>query len=496
MPKVKIVEKDLTGSLQLREESNVVYIPGLGAAAGNPVLINNLAELKEELKAGGKLNGADENCHSLKLAKRLLKLGMPVLYQLFVGTTQDTPVEGEFFAPIEIGAEDKQVFTVNGVVYTIEENNKVSYESSSSIIELDIVNGTVDLGEVTIGTETVESVMVIDFLHGMVKYNVKEIRAGSLANVDAQVWRNLQDRTLYDIRFLTAGAYPEAVSMADMIECAAKRGDCVALVDHTKELNDSSVTAIIEYFKQFGLTTITKNIFGEDVTIKTAAFAAGFTPWFKTEEDTVDAESLEVPASFGYLFAYARMVQENPSWYACAGSFRGNIPELKEVLKEYTNAEVERLQARAEEAEVELDGFNDNVGVAINPIALVEPFGHILWGNRTLVKNERGSDTQGILTATSFLNIRNLVSLINKKAYDAARKYTFEQNNNVLWVNFKSEIIPLLDKMQTGNGILGYKIEKVETNKRARLGAKIRIIPIEGVEDFEIEIDLQNSISE
>ena len=82
-----------------------------------------------------------------------------------------------------------------------------------------------------------------------------------------------------------------------------------------------------------------------------------------------------------------------------------------------------------------------------------------------------------------------------KTAYNAARKYTFEQNSEVLWLNFTSQLLPLLERMETGNGILDYTITRVATNKKARLAARITLIPIEAVEDFDIEIELTDSIS-
>ena len=138
-----------------------------------------------------------------------------------------------------------------------------------------------------------------------------------------------------------------------------------------------------------------------------------------------------------------------------------------------------------------LDDEEDNVGCAINTAMYVRPFGDIIWGNRTFKNNDAILKT----TATSFLNVRNFVNAIKKKLYDTARKYTFEQNSEVLWINFQSEITPMLEELKANNCILGYVFKKVATNAKARLKAKLTIVPIEGVEDFELEVELTNSIS-
>jgi hypothetical protein len=49
--------------------------------------------------------------------------------------------------------------------------------------------------------------------------------------------------------------------------------------------------------------------------------------------------------------------------------------------------------------------------------------------------------------------------------------------------------------MRADQGIEDYKLIKVRNVKEATLQARIRIVPIEAVEDFEIELFLENSIN-
>ena len=104
------------------------------------------------------------------------------------------------------------------------------------------------------------------------------------------------------------------------------------------------------------------------------------------------------------------------------------------------------------------------------------------------------SELKPQLVASSFLNIRHLCSSIKKQLYRSARKFTFEPNSDVLWIKFKDSITPLLDEMKNNQGIKGYQIIKVKTNKKAVLKARIRIIPIEAVEDFDLTVELTDSI--
>lgn len=98
------------------------------------------------------------------------------------------------------------------------------------------------------------------------------------------------------------------------------------------------------------------------------------------------------------------------------------------------------------------------------------------------------------LVASDFLNIRSLCCDLKKTIYRAARRYTFDPNTDTLWINFKSAITPLLERMKSNQGIRDYQFVKVPTTKKALLAARIIITPIEAVEDFDVTVVLDDSI--
>jgi hypothetical protein len=311
-------------------------------------------------------------------------------------------------------------------------------------------------------------------------------------------WDKLTDRGLYSIKFLTAGGLEldvspqtgketlDTSSMNKMLAAAAKRGDCIALLDHSKEITvvaDSTYADAVR--KDLGLnieaSSTSSTSSGALVSNANLKFGAAFSPWC-----TISGK--EMPPSFAFLSAYAASVATNPNWYASAGKSRGVIPNITAVKHSYGDVEVNSLQARTIKADGDF-GDNDNTGIAINPIAYIRAFGdYVVWGNRTLVKNDAG------LTASSFLNIRNLCCDVKKELYSAARDFTFEQNDDILWANFSARIKPLLDKALSGGGIKGYKLMKEETGKRGRLKARVKIVPIEAVEDFDLTLELTDSL--
>ena len=303
----------------------------------------------------------------------------------------------------------------------------------------------------------------------------------------------LMDKGEYQIKFLTLGAYPsfefgldktgtgsiETYNIFDnLIETAAKRGDCIALVDHTNnstrtlQTTAGSVYANLSAYVKNSLTITRKGGDSEDG----YTYGAMFTPYAIYKLSTQNNTQHTLPASFGYLSAFAASTQVNPNWYAVAGVSRGIPSGLIGLSQNITNTIADLYQPR------------DNV--AINCITNIKPYGYTIWGNRTLKNNSADGD----LKALSFLNIRVLTCDLKKTLYQACKRYTFENNTDITWLNFKSQIEPALAKMLSGNGIASYQIIKVATTKKATIEAIIRLVPIEPVEDWYITIELTDGV--
>lgn len=513
MPKQRITEIDNTGVTLSFVGLNTVYIPGGTSSVSKtkPILYTSYAKFLDDVQVK---NYADDK--SFKMAKRLLQLGLPVLYQAFP-FTETRYAEGIFSTTINYEEKEVEVegsgtgetyivrsFSINGENFVIGEQhlpspadtpntvckvteNKQTHQKSYTV-SANITNGTAELG--VVASTKFKQYLTFDFGSGIVYYTVRKTAEGTNISMTDDDWKELLDRNLYDIRFVTSGGHPE-VTNAIMVCLAAKRGDAVALIDHTKDI--TTVDGVREYMEdisrsvgQTGIVVEFPTKSNEENLNMCRSFGAGFTPWFTAKFEDVNED---FPASFGYLLAFARSVaSNNPIWMATAGSFRGVIPELTDVNVKYTNADCEKLGARAATGEVDLDKPGDNVGLAINPIAFRRPFGYLIWGDRTMRVND------GSLKATSQLHSRLLCSELNKAMYSAANKYTFEQNNDILWINFKAEVNPLLEQMKSGEGIGDYKWTKLATNKRARISAKVAITPIDAVEDFDLAIYMENSI--
>lgn len=350
----------------------------------------------------------------------------------------------------------------------------------------------------------------------------------------------IMDKGEYSFKYLTSGGYPSFSYVYNdghvdgedkngeiwingysnagsfynsMLSVAAGRGDCVALIDPEKSsagaypsvyvnenkdvLTDEDYAILTSgyntYLQNGSVWDAAKQYFGSEINTE---YGAMFIPWasytttssyYYTFSDgskapTSGLGTVVMPPSFGYLKALAKSIRTNANWLAIAGVTRGYVPNIQKLdtYKLLSNTIANEMQIK-------------NGETSINAITNIKPYGLTIWGNRTLKNNlinaQGGEDG---LTATSFLNIRNLISDVKKTAYNAAKMLMFEQNTQVLWINFLAKVTPTLDKMVSGQGLSSYKVINVPTQEKAKLNAVIKIYPLYAVEDFEISIEVRD----
>ena len=557
MPSINIYERDLTSPYSVDTTPNIVYIPGYAniGPLDTPVLCNTLSEFYSifgskpykfktpqayptvegnsfitAAKPANSMYQAGDFEKSFILAAELLSKNLPVLYERVTSASlkrasKEVSGFGNFEAKPEysglVGTDisikidrfnkssadqtlDHYTLTVKlaqsaefGVSEKVETFDFVLSDSATSgsiILYSDIDSSIVDIAWNIVGTPAaVPEVKLSDPDNYTTEdeFSVSDIYTAFLdsAGTEGSKLYVLEDKGEYQIKFLTLGAYPcfefgtaDSYPVFDnIIEAAAKRGDCIALVDHTNksdrklqtEANSGSVYASLSsYVKKRNMTVIRKGGDSEDG----YTYGAMFTPYATYRLSTQNNAQYILPASFGYLSAFAASTQTNPNWYAAAGVSRGIPSGLIGLSQNITNAIADLYQPRN--------------NVAINCITNIKPYGYTIWGNRTLKNNSADGD----LKALSFLNIRVLTCDLKKTLYQACKRYTFENNTDIMWLNFKSQIEPTLAKMLSGNGIASYQIIKVATTKKATIEAIIRLVPIEPVEDWYITIELTDGV--
>lgn len=316
----------------------------------------------------------------------------------------------------------------------------------------------------------------------------------------------------YSVKYITSGGYPTfeygnaseinfinddaSLPVVDsplalaMIQMAEKRGDAIALIDHTnnpnRPLSPSELTSVVARVRS-----------GLDMSLNTSSYGTMFTPWYACSHPAITGDSVDaakdttMPASVAYLASLASQIKSYNPWLAVSGVTRGKVPNCTGL---HTNESLTNNIADAYQAMPYDIAYPTGGTISINPITYIRNYGYCIWGNRTLRNNRGGT------TATSFLNIRNLVADIKKVLYEASQSLMFEQNSDVLWINFKSKVTPILDKMVSNYilsdyGIIKYNVdpETGEPVPAYKLLSAIRIMPINSVEVFDLTVYLENN---
>lgn len=305
----------------------------------------------------------------------------------------------------------------------------------------------------------------------------------------------------YSIKYISTGGYPtfeygrlengvvNSGLAYSMIHLAWKRGDAVALIDHT---NNPDRT-IYETDQLSVIHQVRETMADYDNVI--ASHGTMFTPWYTCTHSAINGGSgvdydAFMPASLAFLSALSSQMKNYNPWLAVSGVTRGKIPYFGALHTNYplTNNVADSYQT------VPTDEVPDFALISINPITYIRQYGYCIWGNRTLRNNKAGTK------ASSFLNIRNTVSDIKKRLYEASQQLMFEQNTDLLWINFKSLVTPLLETMVSNNILSEYKLTKYNIDPDSgepvpayKILANIRIRPINSVEVFELSVMLENN---
>jgi hypothetical protein len=268
------------------------------------------------------------------------------------------------------------------------------------------------------------------------------------------------------------------------------RGDCIALIEVDEKIyldstsNMKAETLIINAINDMS-----------QINAENGKYCAMTVPsvHYKMADNAAFGNNKKFPGAFHYLACFINSLKLGfAEWYAAAGYTRG----VSSYMIDHTSVKLGEIAINALEPRYYDEPQENYPKFACNVIANFRG-SYYLWGNRTAHPlGKKGNLTTGDLVASSFLNIRQLCCTIKKQLYVACRTFTFDPNSDTLWVNFVNAIRPTLEAMKADQGIRDYKVLKVYTDTKATLKAKIRIIPIEAVEDFDIEVSLEDSFGE
>ena len=327
----------------------------------------------------------------------------------------------------------------------------------------------------------------------------------------------LLDKDQYNIKFLTAGAdYPIQATVTpksekttdskpsisfdfsilnSLMAIAKARMDCivVASVEYdTKNCVEAGITGdvLADCIKAAMMGETSTKVGGKEteITIAIAAnaglataddvgkFATLIIPnEIITLTSSMGSITFTAPAGFAYLMALGTCMGKNQYWLPVANSARGSVASLGKPDLTVTKYHLDQ------------NIILDKEAIAFNGIVKIRPYGNVIWGDRTLLKLTNS------VKASGYTSLMLMVCDISKEAYNASVRYTYESNNEVTWLSYKSRITVLLDQMVTAGVLQSYDIVKMPADTYNKIVCRITIYPNLPVENFDIYINLENA---
>lgn len=201
-----------------------------------------------------------------------------------------------------------------------------------------------------------------------------------------------------------------------------------------------------------------------------STYATTFFPWVKFL-DTTNNQYIYLPPTKDVLRNMAMVDNQLYSWYAAAGTSRGNVDAVRT-----------RKVLNIGETDVLYDNF-------INPIQFFVNEGIKIWGNKTMYTSS--DETQPLNRVT----IRRLMLTIRKKLVDACRHLIFDPNDVQEKDKADSAIRPILSNIKANRGIVDFKIEydtSEEARERLELPIKVWVKPTKPLEYVPIDFMITN----
>jgi len=278
-----------------------------------------------------------------------------------------------------------------------------------------------------------------------------------------QVFRKVE---AFDINMLCVPGISLAAVVQEMISILDSRNDCLGIIDPPFGLTPQEV---VDWHNGTGTYTGFHSAF-------TTNRAALYYPWVK-QYDPYTKRELWLPPSavIPAVIAYNDTVGE--SWFAPAGIQRGKVQNALAVEHASTLGEVEYF-------------YGPLNGNAINPIMQFSKDGIVVYGQRTL---------QRFPTSLDRINVRRLLFFIEKSIATISRSLVFEQNDEILWAQFRNLIDPFLQNLVGRRALEDYRVVCDSTTNTPyhrnnnEVVCKIYLIPVKSAEKVILNVTVLSS---
>lgn len=260
------------------------------------------------------------------------------------------------------------------------------------------------------------------------------------------------------ITYLTTGGYFQDTAIAGNLMNIAAGIKALAPIDLCESVSDvNAFTALQATVLSIPTTSVLNYSFG----------------YMDVGADTYVPNGIRtiMPDSFGGLLALAGNIAAGlPAWLPIANNSQGSVSSAIASTRPISRA-VQNVMI-------------SDIGVSVNPIVNKQNTGYVIMGNRTLYPNA------GVLGPQSFKNCRFVVNSVERAARRAADSLLISSTNaTATFRTFVSMVEKTIQRMLVnGDGLNAYSITKLPKTKPATIDVEIRLVVVEGIETFNINI--------
>ena len=272
---------------------------------------------------------------------------------------------------------------------------------------------------------------------------------------------------------LLAPGVQQPIITDKLINTAETRRDVLAIIDLQSDFTQSTENTENASQRLGSITSAISSIKSRNLN---SSYACCFYPAVQAM-DTINPgkQYVWLPASVAALGAFASSQAKSEVWFAPAGFNRGGLGDLG------GRGGPRVIQARQRLDSKERD---DLYQVGINPIATFPAEGVVVFGQKTLQKDQSALDR---------INVRRLLLLLKSRVSDVSRNLLFDPNLATTWNRFKGQVEPMLSSVKARFGLSDYKVILDETTTtpdlvdRNIMYAKIYIKPARAIEYIVVD---------
>lgn len=485
MPFIDIQTNNL--SRQLRNSTtyidNWVYVPGTAITGdySRPVPITSLNDFKNLYGTYG-----PEGSLTFEYVAGLLNAGLPVLFRRIACVNQDTPTQapGVTKAAVTITHEDVEAEeivndfkitekyggtfgnTINvsiqlkGSIYWIEVYSKYTLLEKHKIMTVPIGISPVELNQLFINAITtlqLERIEIEVLETDASKFQIHEFTGQYLTDVVgtdfdetlvtneiAKSFEYLNDKLLFQPKFLTSGGYVDAepdksapIATA-MLNLSLARQDCRALIDLPRGTKPEMQQSLAENFV-YQQTS-------DSQAIPSASITA---PWCYMQIGTVQQW---MPPSYAFLTVIGNALSKGDAVYTPkAGITSGQISNI--------------IRTEFEIGSDLCDAWQSDEKVNINPIIKLQSGSYVIGGNSTLLLPAQGIDENNAFVESSadltIIEIRRFL-------YNLGTELQYQYNSTTAFEDFSIRTAKVFERMISDGAMSKYDIINVSTDSEPR----------------------------